>query len=73
MMSPDELKKLDEAVAAKRAEREKLMLTAEDCRTKAHKLSAEIREMEGKLPSPKERRGIVMQAEAAKVTLAPRR
>lgn len=72
-MTPEELKKLDDAIAAKRAEREKLTATAEDMRVKAHKLSADIREMEGKLPSPKERRGIVMQAEAAKVTLAPRR
>lgn len=72
MMTPDELKKLDDAIAAKRAEREKLMTEAEAKRTQAHKLSEEIRKLEAGVPSPKQRRGITMSAEAAKVALKPR-
>jgi len=73
MMTADELKKLDDTVAAKRAEREKLMLTVKDMRAKAGKLSAEIAALETNLPTPKQRRGITMQADPAKVAMKPRR
>lgn len=73
MMTPEELKKLDDAIAAKRAEREKLMVEVHTKRAQAHKLSEEIRKIEAGMPTPKQRRGIVMSAEAAKVALKPRR
>ena len=72
-MTADELKKLDDAIAAKRAEREKLMTESEAKRAQAHKLSEEIRKLEAALPSPKERRGITMPVQAANVALKPRR
>lgn len=72
-MTADDLKKLDDQIAAKRAEREKFNQTSVQAKTSAKKLSAEIRELEARMPGPKERRGIHMQAEASKVALKPRR
>lgn len=72
-MTGEDLKKLDDEIAAKRAAREKLMTDAEAMRVKAHALSKDIRDLEAALPSPKQRRGISMQADAAKVALKPRR
>jgi hypothetical protein len=73
IMTPEELKKLDTEIAATRAEREKIMLRVKADRITAGKLSAKLRELEQRMPTHKQRRGIVMQAEAAKVALKPRR
>jgi hypothetical protein len=73
IMTPEELKKLDTEIAATRAEREKIMLRVKADRITAGKLSAKLRELEQRMPTPKQRRGLVMQAEAAKVALKPRR
>ena len=72
-MTADELKKLDAAITAKRAEREKINTDAEAMRVKAQKLSAEIREMERNLPTDKQRRGIMMAVQPANVSLKPGR
>ena len=72
-MTADELKALDEAIAAKRAAREKLALEVEQKRNAARILSEEIRQLEAKLPTPKERRGIRMSVEPATVAIAPKK
>ena len=72
-MTADELKALDGAIETKRAAREKLALEVERLRNAARALSEEIRQLEAKLPTSKERRGIVMSVEPATVAVSKRR
>ena len=72
-MTATELKKLEDAIALKRAEREQIATDIEQKRLRARKLSEEIRDLEGKLPPSAKRAGIRMSVEPATVAVKPRR
>lgn len=64
-MTIDELDELDKQIVSKREEREALNQEALRAKQKAKVLSAEIRDLEASMPTPKQIRGIVMRADAA--------